>query len=210
MRSEVLVVADPGRRPRLEYRGAIALRSTAFSTVHMVSAAVTPLGGDSIAVKVVVNPGATLRLQSVAASVVLPGEQSSESSIDWDIEVNGNLVIDPEPTIVAAHARHNSTVRVNIGPEARLALRERVQIGRSQESQGFWTGALRADLSDRPLLRHRLQLGRGSIADDALGAPMACVSELRYPEPALDAIGTTLELAGGGSLSTWQGHHLYS
>jgi urease accessory protein len=57
-------------------------------------------------------------------------------------------------------------------------------------------------------LRHRIELGHGSVADDALGTPMACISELRYPEAAFDGAGTLLELAGGGGLATWQGERL--
>jgi urease accessory protein len=52
--------------------------------------------------------------------------------------------------------------------------------------------------------------GSRTTADDVLGAPLACVSELRFPEPAHDAAGTTLALAGGGSISTRQGQRLYS
>ncbi len=47
-----------------------------------------------------------------------------------------------------------------------------------------------------------------SATDDVLGAPLASVSELRYPDTAADALGTVLELADGGSLATWQGERL--
>ena len=87
-------------------------------------------------------------------------------------------------------------------------MRERVQIGRSDERQGFWSGSLHADIDGAPLLRHRVELGRGSVADDELGAPLACVSELRYPEATSTPQGTLLTLAGGGSLATWQGDRL--
>ena len=57
-----------------------------------------------------------------------------------------------------------------------------------------------------PLLRHRIELGTGSVADDELAAPLACVSELRYPETrSRRRRATLLALAGGGCLSTWQG-----
>jgi urease accessory protein len=115
-----------------------------------------------------------------------------------------------EPTIVAADARHLSEVRVQLAEAARLRIRERVQIGRTDEREGFWSGTMSADRCGLPLLRHRLELGPGSVADDVLGAPLACVSELRFPDPAPDAAGTTLALAGGGSISTWQGERLYS
>lgn len=210
MHSDVVVVAEPGRLPRIECRGGVAARYTETDTVHFVSAAATPLGGDTIAVRLIVEPGARLRVRSAAATVVLPGAGSLESRACWHIEVGGELDLDPEPTVVAADSRHLSQVRVQLDDTARLRIRERVQIGRTDEREGFWSGSMWADRSGTPLLRHRVELGTGSVADDALGLPLACVSELRFPEPAEDAAGTTLELAGGGSLSTWQGVRLYS
>lgn len=210
MRTDVVVVAQPGRLPRIECRGGVAARCTEPDTVHLVSAAATPLGGDTITVRLVVQPGARLRLRSAAATVVLPGAGNRESQAFWEVEVCGELDIDTEPTVVAADSRHLSNVCVRLAEDARLRIRERVQIGRTGEAQGFWSGGLRADVGTAPLLRHRVELGPGAVADDALGMPLACVSELRYPDPATDAAGTTLALAGGGSLSTWQGARLYS
>jgi len=210
MRSDVVVVATPGRLPHIECRGGLAARRTEPDTVHLVSAAATPLGGDVIAIRLVVEPGARLRLRSAAAGVVLPGPGTRESHSCWTIEVAGELDVDLEPTIVAADARHLSEVRVELAEDARLRIRERVQIGRTDEREGFWSGTMTADRCGVPLLRHRLELGPGSVADDVLGAPLACVSELRFPEPECDAAGTTLALAGGGSISTWQGERLYS
>lgn len=210
MRSDVMVVAQPGRLPRIECRGALAARHTEPDTVHLVSAAATPLGGDTIAIRIIVEPGARLRLRSAAATVALPGAATTDSHACWHIEAAGELDLDPEPTIVAADARHCSEMTVCLDDVALLRIRERVQIGRTGEREGFWSGAMRADVAGAPLLRHRVELGRASVADDALGAPLACVSELRYPEPAADAAGVTLKLAGGGSLSTWQGARLYS
>lgn len=210
MHSEVLLVAQPGRLPRIECRGALAARHTEPDTVHLVSAAATPLGGDTIAIRLIVEPGARLRLRSAAATVALPGAASTQSWACWSIETAGELDVDPEPTVVAADAWHVSELNVCLTDDARLRIRERVQIGRTGEREGFWSGAMHADVAGAPLLRHRVELGPGSVADDALATPLACVSELRYPEPAADAAGLTLALAAGGSLSTWQGARLYS
>ncbi|QEN14154.1 urease accessory protein UreD [Mycolicibacterium sp. ELW1] len=210
MHSDVVVVAQPGRLPRIECRGALAARHTEPDTVHLVSAAATPLGGDVISIRIIVEPGARLRLRSAAATVALPGAATTDSHACWHIEACGELDLDLEPTIVAANARHISELAVGVGDAARLRIRERVQIGRTGEREGFWSGAMRADVAGVPLLRHRVELGPSSVADDALGTPLACVSELRYPEPATDAAGVTLALAAGGSLSTWQGQRLYS
>ena len=208
MISEVLIVAAPGRAPRIECLGGVAGRRTETDTVHLVSAAATPLGGDTMRFRVVVEAGAVLRVRSAAATMAMPGTVTMESRARWDLEVEGLLDLDPQPTIVAGTARHVTSTRLTLGDQGRVRLRERVQIGRSNERQGFWSGSVHADTDGRPLLRHRVELGAGSVTDDELGAPRACVSELRYPEATFEAKGTTLELAAGGCLATWQGDRL--
>jgi urease accessory protein len=54
---------------------------------------------------------------------------------------------------------------------------------------------------------HRIELGNGSVADDALASPMACISEFHYPDAEVATEGVALVLAGG-CLSTWQGERL--
>jgi urease accessory protein len=208
MLSDVLIVARPDRAPSIECTGGVAARRTDADTVHLVSAAATPLGGDTIRVRVVVEPGARLRVRSAAATMAMPGTATMESRASWELDVAGLLDLDPQPTIVAGKARHLSTTRLTVTGDGRARLRERVQIGRSYERQGFWSGAMHADVDGAPLLRHRVELGTGSVTDDELGTPLACVSELRYPEAAFDTTGTLLELAAGGCLATWQGDRL--
>jgi urease accessory protein len=213
MRSEVLVVAYPNRLPRIECGGGVAARCTAPDTVHLVSAAATPLGGDCINIRVIVERGARLRLRSAAATVALPGPNVSISHAHWEVRVTGSLDIDLEPTVVAADARHMSSATFSLHDGARVRFRERVQVGRYEEREGFWSGSLRADCDDRPLLRHRVELGAGSPADDIIAAPRASIHEMRYPETAfadtaIDAGSTVLRLAGGGLLTTWQADRL--
>ncbi|OBH11853.1 urease accessory protein UreD [Mycobacterium sp. E3247] len=213
MRSRVLVVAYPNRLPRIECAGAVAARCTAPDTVHLVSAAATPLGGDSIDFRVIVEGGARLKLRSAAATVALPGANVPTSHAHWDVKVTGSLDIDLEPTVVAADARHVSGADFCLRDGAQVRFRERVQVGRYDERHGFWSGSLRADCDGRPLLRHRVELGAGSPADDIIAAPRASIHELRYPETAfpdtpVDAGATVLSLAGGGLLSTWQADRL--
>ncbi|MCV7279080.1 urease accessory protein UreD [Mycolicibacterium flavescens] len=208
MRSEVLVAASAHRRPRIECTGALAARLTEPDTVHLVSAAATPLGGDYLHIRVVVEAGATLRVRSAAATVVLPGAVTLESHAIWTLEVDGHLDLDPQPTIVAAASRHHTSTRLTLGGAAGVRVRERVQIGRTDERQGFWSGSLHADVDGAPLLRHRVELGVGAVADDELGTPMAAISELHYPQREAETAGTPLALAAGGCLSTWQGRAL--
>jgi urease accessory protein len=208
MRSDVLLVACRDRQPRIESAGGIAARRTEPDTVHLVSTAATPLGGDAISIRVVVEAGARLRVRTAAATVTLPGSTTPESHAFWTLEVAGDLDIDPQPTVVAAASRHFTSTRLELTESGRVRLRERIQIGRSDERHGFWSGSLHADVDASPLLRHRIELGNGSVADDELGVPLACISELHYPDSDVETAGVTLALAGGGCLSTWQGQRL--
>ncbi|UUO03142.1 urease accessory protein UreD [Mycolicibacterium novocastrense] len=208
MRSEVLIVARRDRRPRIECTGGLAARLTGPDTVHLVSAAATPLGGDVLHFRVVVEPDARLRIRTAAATMALPGAKTLDSQAIWELDVAGLLDLDPEPTIVAADSRHHNSVRLDLGAPGRVRIRERVQIGRSGERHGFWSGSLHADVDGAPLLRHRIELGRGSVTDDEIGAPMAAISELSYPDADVDTAGEPLALAAGGCLATWQGARL--
>ncbi|MCV7413295.1 urease accessory protein UreD [Mycobacterium florentinum] len=211
MHSEVLLVAARNRLPRIRCSGGIQARCTAPDTVYLVSAAATPLGGDTIDIRVVVEASAVLKLRSAAATVALPGAKTLTSHTDWTIEVSGTLDVDLEPTVVAADARHMSTVVLVLHDDGRVRFRERVQIGRCNEREGFWSGSLRADRHDRPLLRHRVELGAGSVADDSIAAPRATISELCYPTTQftdMPSESTVLALAGGGTLRTWQADRL--
>jgi urease accessory protein len=208
MRSDVLLVACRDRQPRIECGGGVAARRTDPDTVHLVSAAATPLGGDAIHIRVVVEEGARLRVRTAAATVTLPGPATLESHVTWTFDVSGDLDVDPQPTVVAATSRHFTSTRLRLTGSGRVRLRERVQIGRSNERQGFWSGLLHADVDGAPLLRHRIELGNGSVADDALGTPMACISDFHYPDTEAATEGVALALAGGGCLSTWQGERL--
>ncbi|MBY0441125.1 MAG: urease accessory protein UreD [Mycobacteriaceae bacterium] len=212
MHSEVLLVATPHRWPRIQCCGAIQARCTAPDTVHLVSAAATPLGGDTINIRLIVEPGARLNVRSAAAALVLPGPHTTTSQACWELDVSGILDVDLQPTVVAATARHMSSAVVRLCDEGQLRFRERVQIGRSGERAGFWSGSLRADRQGRPVLRHRMELGAGSLADDEIAAPRAIITELHYPASvfadSFDEGATVMSLAAGGTLSTWQGERL--
>lgn len=143
MESSVLVVASPNRLPRIDCRGGVQARRTAPDTVHLVSAAATPLGGDTMRIRVIVERGAQLRLRSAAATVALPGVDTLTSHAHWEIDVTGTLDVDLEPTVVAASARHLSHATLRLHDDGRVRLRERVQIGRCNEREGFWSSSCR-------------------------------------------------------------------
>ncbi|TCJ95312.1 urease accessory protein UreD [Nocardia alba] len=208
MRTELSIVATPGRLPRIDAVGGLAGRHTGPDTVHLIGTAATPLGGDELDITIVVRAGARLVVRSVAATIALPGTDTVVSTAHWrfDIGEGAELDFDPEPTIVAGGAHHHVVTTVQIAPDARLRLRERVQVGRSGEDDGGWRGDLLAELGAVPLLRHRLQLGAGSSTDDRLSAARSLDSELVYPDHRPAWSGTVdevrLPLAAGGSLAT--------
>ncbi|MCP2289800.1 urease accessory protein UreD [Nocardia amikacinitolerans] len=214
MRTELRIVAAAGTLPEIHASGGIAARRTGPHTVHLIGTAATPLGGDELDISVTVSPGARLLLRSVAATIALPSAATRISFARWHFEVaeRGELDVETEPLIVAGGADHRALTTVRLAADARLRLRERVQIGRAGENRGAWRGDLIADLDDLPLLRHRLELGSGTATDDALAAPRALDSELVYPDNRpVETFGlhaTRLPLAAGGSLFTAVGARL--
>ncbi|MFD4182359.1 urease accessory protein UreD [Rhodococcus sp. NPDC058514] len=218
MRTALTIVAERGRSPRIEASGALAARITGHATVHLISAAATPLGGDHLEIALRVGPGASLTVRSVAAALALPGADELVSTARWRIEVDrdAELVLDPEPTVIAAAAVHRTMTQLELTSTSRVTVRERTQIGRAGEAGGQWSGALHADLDGVPLLRHRLELGAGTVGHDALDAPMAVLSELVFPDdrPAVverypgGGSWVRMPLAAGGSLGTRLGSSL--
>ena len=214
MRTEVRIIATCGALPRIHATGGLAARHTGPGTVHLIGTAATPLGGDDLAIAIVVEPGARLRVRSVAATIALPGRVTVMSHAQWSFEIGagGELDFAPEPTVIAGGAAHESVSTVLLADTARLRLRERIQIGRTGEDSGHWRGDLVADVGTTPLLRHRLELGENSPADDILSAPRALTSILRYPDESpsrtADLDAALLPLAAGGSLYTWTGARL--
>ncbi|GAC69672.1 urease accessory protein UreD [Gordonia soli] len=208
MRTEVEIVAEPGRSPRFRSVGGLAVRRTGAHTVHLIGTAATPLGGDLVTVDVRVHPGARLTMRSVAATIALPALDRADSEIRWHIEVGAGarLVVEPEPTIVAADAVLRTTTELHADPGSDVSVAEHVQLGRTLERDGdardaLWEGALHVDIGSAPVLRHRLRM---SAAD---ARPRGLSSTFRHPEHRPDAVSPTdlvgrMTLAGGGSLTT--------
>lgn len=213
MRTELTIVASADRSPRITSSGGLSGRLTGPDTVHMIGTAATPLGGDTMIIDVVVGAGARLCVHSVAATLALPSAVRRDSSSQWTfhVEDGGSLIFDPQPMIVASDAIHHSVTTLEFAASATIAFSERVQIGRAGEDAGRWCGTTNADIEGRPHLRHRVELGTGSVGHDVLSAPMALSSTLTYPderEPATGRASVRMPLALGGSLSTSTGARL--
>ncbi|MGC4963333.1 urease accessory protein UreD [Gordonia sp. DT101] len=211
MHTEIEIVARCGRSPRVAATGGLALRRTGPESAHLISTAATPLGGDTIAVRVTVEAGAVLHLRTVAATIALPSAERIDSSSEWFIQVadGGRLHLDPEPIVVAGGAHHRTSTSVVAHPDATVIIAEHAQLGRVTElpehiARARWEGSLRVDIGGGPVLRHRLALG---------GTGHRAVSSVfRYPDtrPAdvsPDAYAARLELArppgvNGATLTT--------
>ena len=201
----VHVVARAGRAPWSCAVGGLAVRRTGPDALHLISTAATPLGGDRIDIRVEVEPGARLWLGTVAATIALPARTDPCSCAEWTIDVadDADLTLAPQPTVVAATARHDTTTRVRAARTATLTVEESAQIGRHGETGGAWSGRLLVDVDDTPMLRHRLELGAGSVLGDHHGA---VVSRFTYPDGAGGDVSTSrtatrMAVAGGAALA---------
>lgn len=217
MRTEVDIVATVDRGVRHRAVGGLGVRVTAPGHVQLIGTAATPLGGDEIVVRIEVEPGAHLRVGSVAATIALPARDRVDSSARWEILVGdgGRLCVDPQPTVVAGGAVHHSDIAVGLASGATLDLHEHVQIGRAatmtdttladRDRAGTWTGGLRVDTDGEVVLAHRLRLGHGTPA--AAAGHRAASSVFRYPDDRPGVVHATefaarLQLAGGASLTS--------
>ncbi|MCP2259554.1 urease accessory protein [Streptoalloteichus tenebrarius] len=194
------------RRPRVRARD-----GDDAATVHLVSSATAPLGGDELDLTVVVGPGAGLRLHGVAATLALPGHHPGGSGADVRIEVaeGGWLEYLPEPTVVTARADHTATLRVDLASDARFRSREVLVLGRSGERAGRLRSTVHLTRAGEPLLRQRVDVGEAWL--DASAAHLAgrrvLATELLVwgPDPAEPASGdwwSLVPLARGGSMAT--------
>ncbi|MBV8692770.1 MAG: urease accessory protein UreD [Actinobacteria bacterium] len=177
MKATARVVAAPGDRLAvLESCPPVALRATP-SGVFVVGGAYSPLGGDEVALSIVVEPGASLVVRSAAAAVALPGPSGAPSAVRVTASVGagGSLVWHPEPGVAAAGCEHHNDAVVSLEAGASLVWREEVVVGRHGEAGGRWTSSLSVDLDAQPLLRHRVELGTGTDwASPAVGGGARC------------------------------------
>ena len=143
--ARIVAEADPAGTTRLTTlagQAPLLLRRTGprgpTATVQLVGGAAGPIGGDQLALSVEVGAGAAVRVESVAASVALPGTGGGQSRLDIRarIDAGGSLVWSPQPLIAARGARHRTDSRIDLGAGARLSWREEIVLGRSDEEPG--------------------------------------------------------------------------
>jgi len=159
--------ADGGTRlPVLQSQAPLVLRRTP-DAVYLVGGAAGPIGGDVLSLRIEVRAGATLRVCTAAAAVALPGPDGLESvlTVTATVGPGGRLEYLPEPTVIAARARHATIIAVTMAEGAALLLRDELILGRHGEAGGASRTSLRVDYAGRPLLRQALAVsGTDSVS----------------------------------------------
>jgi hypothetical protein len=135
--------------------------------VLLLGATAGPLGGDVHRLRVVVGPGASLHLGSVAAAVVLPGI-GEPAVVEAVVELadGAELRWEPEPTVVVEGADLRATTSVHLAATARLVRVETIVLGRHGEGPGSVRSRIDVVRDGVPVLRHELVLGPGAAVTD--------------------------------------------
>lgn len=154
-----------GRDEVIERRAAspLAVRSSGGRVV-LASTAATPVGGDELDVRIVVDDGATADVGSVAAMVVWPGPDGAASTVWTRCEVGrgGHLDLAPEPTVSVTGSRHRSITRVDLAADATCRVVDEVSLGRTGEPPGRLDLSVRVRRAGSVLVHHDERFGPGT------------------------------------------------
>ncbi|MEV0822766.1 urease accessory protein UreD [Nonomuraea rubra] len=160
---------------RLASAPPLTLRQTGPHTVHLVSTAAGPLGGDRLALDLDVAPRTTLELGSVAATLVLPGEGVSELLVTARVGAGATLRFAPEPTVLATGCDHRLLVRLALEADANVLWREELVFGRHGEAPGRCHARFDATRDGLPLLRQEFTVGDPELdTSPAVYGPARC------------------------------------
>ncbi|MFI9270892.1 urease accessory protein UreD [Kitasatospora sp. NPDC052896] len=205
--------------PVLAGRGALAvrrLRGGPRAEVALVGAMAAPLGGDRLAVAVRVEPGARLRVTSVAATVSLPGAGPEPAHYDVDLRVGEGAELDwlPEPVVAAAGSRLLLRTRITLAAGARLRFREEQVLGRQHDwavhgAPGRLTSRLTVCQDGLTVLDQQTDLGPGASGWDGpavLGGRHALGQLLSVGLPPAPAEQRAAPAAGECALLDLPGH----
>ncbi|MFG3661809.1 urease accessory protein UreD [Streptomyces sp. NPDC047706] len=173
VRATARIAARPDGRggtalPVLAGEGPLAPRRTRGSAgearVVLVGAMSGPLGGDHLVVEAAVETGARLRVGSAAATLALPGQAKGGARYDVRLTVadGGELHWLPEQLIAARDSDLYVRIRADLGPAARLVLREEQVLGRAGEEPGRLTSRLSVRVAGRTVLDQELSCGPGA------------------------------------------------
>lgn len=122
-------------------------------TLWLVGSGASPAGEDQIRVHVDVGPDVSVRVRSVAATVVYAARGGGTR---WrtELTVGAGAHVDwqPEPVIVTGRARHHATTLVDAAASASVLLDEIVVLGRAGETAGAFASSLDVRVDDNAVL----------------------------------------------------------
>ena len=204
------------RLPVVSSQAPLVLRRTP-DAVYLVGGAAGPLGGDDLTLKIEVGDGASVKVKTSAASVVLPGATGGESvfRVHATVGAGARLEYLPEPVVVAEGARHRMELSVALAADATLLAREEIVLGRHGERGGACVTRMHVDLDDAPLLRQEVavngtdevSLGPAVLAGHRAFGSLLIVNSSRrlagVAKPIMAGQGVAvMSLAGPGALVT--------
>jgi urease accessory protein len=154
--------------------------------LYVVGSGFAPLGGDDLALDVVVDPGAALTVRTVAASIAQPSPsgEASRFAVTARVGAGGSLRWLPEPGVAAVGAVHHADAVVDLAAGAELVWREEVVLGRHGEPGGEWRSSLRVTGAGTPILVQATAYGGPSWASPAVGAGSRAAGSVLVVGPA--------------------------
>ena len=197
-----------GRTRLVELRSEapLVLRSTP-DALYLVGGAAGPLGGDDLALDVVVGCGACLAVRSAAATLAQPGSGSAPSRATLRFDVGDASMLDwhPEPLVSVRGSDHLVDTTVSLSRSARLNLMDELVLGRAGEAPGRIRVRCRVARDGATLLAHDLDLGHGSPGWDGaavIGGARALITMLRVG-PDAPTTASVIMNAEDGSRAAW-------
>jgi urease accessory protein len=152
-----VIAVEDGRVTGLRRSARLAPRILSHGRVvraSLVPVQAGPLDGDHDRIELLVGAGCTLVLVPIAATLALPGA----SRLDLHARVEGALVLDEPPLIVAQGADVVRRTRIELAAGAVATVHDIVVLGRAGEGPGRLDSALRATVGGAPLLHDALRI----------------------------------------------------
>lgn len=174
-------------------------------TLWLVGSGASPVGEDSIRLRVDVGPGVSAAVRSVAATVIYAA-RGAGTRWDTEIHVAAGATLDwrPEPVVLTERARHRSTTTVHAAAGAQVALDEVVVLGRAAEALGALTSTLTVRVDHAPVLLTSIDTslpgwsGPAGAGQASVVAHRLCLGGLDAPTPERMPPDTVLLRPGPG------------
>ncbi|MEV5431971.1 urease accessory protein UreD [Streptomyces sp. NPDC052701] len=157
--------------------------------VGVIGAMSAPLGGDRLALDVVLGARAELEVTTGAATIALRGPSAGPATYDVRVTVGEHASLHwlPHPLISTRGSTLHQSHRVDLAPTSRLLWREEQLLGRTAEPPGHLSTRLTVRRDGRPLLDQHTAYGDPAPAWDGpagLG-PHRAVGQLLVVDPLL-------------------------